>query len=239
MAFLLKLVIGFVIVFVIIMKQIQKYLYESPPKIIVLEGKIGVGKSWFCKNFAKYSDIHIIKEPSIDNPYLNAFYKNPSPKNAMLMQDYLFEYRLKTYKKALKLKEDGKNVMLDRSIYSDQIFARLNSTEFGGNITEEAYKKYQKKSECIKKLTPPDKIIILDSSVETCLENIKVRADRVDELKSEKEIAAEYLENLDICIEDWIEKMKTMGCKVERLDWTNFDTKIDNKKEFYGSIFSP
>ena len=122
---------------------------RSKGLVILVDGPIGVGKSTFMKYMmdnikpnSNYLGYKFFFEPSgkedvfygiVKNPYLDGYYTEPS-KWAYLLQFWMLLTRWNQIQEAKELKEKGFICFLDRSIFSDDIFAKLIREE--GKITE-------------------------------------------------------------------------------------------------------
>ena len=125
----------------------------SSGNIVLVEGNIGIGKTTLCRELSERLKYKAFFEPATENPYLEKFYANPK-KYALQLQLWIFNQRCHTYVDALKhivktgeFTNDkchgtdvydiviGEGVILDRSIYSDCVFAKVGRSE--GYISEE------------------------------------------------------------------------------------------------------
>lgn len=119
--------------------------------LITLSGIIGSGKSSLTGILAKELGTKAFFEPVEDNPVLPLFYKgneiaaqkraagdeeatNPY---AYLLQTYFLNRRFKMIKEAM---QDDNNI-LDRSIYEDELFMKMNTDL--GNATNVEYQIYK------------------------------------------------------------------------------------------------
>ncbi len=97
--------------------------------VIVLAGMIGAGKSSYTEMIARRLGTEPFYENVAYNPVLDKFYNNPK-KWAFSLQIYFLNARFSSIKAALG---DDNNV-LDRSIYEDELFTRINHIQ--GNISD-------------------------------------------------------------------------------------------------------
>lgn len=161
--------------------------------VIVLAGMIAAGKSTVSARLAKELKTELMIEPVDQNPILPLYYNNKE-KYAFLLQIFFLNERFKLIKKALK---NNKNV-LDRSIYEDELFTRINLME--GNISQVEYDVYAdlldnmlEEIEDMPKKSP-DLLVYLDISFEKFLENLAKRGrdfEQIDENteKGKKDLA--------------------------------------------------
>ena len=97
------------------------------PSLIVVEGNISAGKTTLCEKLGyEMESTKVFKEPVSTNPYLTKFYAEPK-KYALIMQLWLLRQRFETYLEAMRhVAETGESVVLDRSLFSDWVFAEKN-----------------------------------------------------------------------------------------------------------------
>lgn len=204
-------------------------------KIVVVEGPISSGKTTLVKKGNEYfKEVFIELSCSSDFERLQEYCKNPD-QYCYVFENFLIDKRIKCYDKATKLANSGKNVLLDRSIFSSLYFLELNY-RYEKNLKRDDYEKLVTKiNDYIKDKLLPNKIIVLDAKPETCFQRIKIRNGTNPDLKCENNYKLSYLKNLDTCIKEWIPKMKEKT-KVVVKDWENFDkgfSKTDYKKLFF------
>jgi deoxyadenosine/deoxycytidine kinase len=138
-------------------------LYNS----ICIEGNIGVGKTTLVKKLAKYYNANSFFEEFDENPWLPLFYKNPKDTALALELSFLTD-RCKQLLQIQKEYSSEINIS-DYCIDKCLLFAEANLSK----RDFETYKKlFNRISATIKK---PDLVIVLHSSVDTLLGNIKKR----------------------------------------------------------------
>lgn len=157
--------------------------------VIVLAGMIAAGKSTVSARLADELNTDLMIEPVDDNPILPLYYDNKE-KYAFLLQIYFLNERFKLIKQALK---NNKNV-LDRSIYEDELFTKINLME--GNITQVEYDVYK------------DLLVYLDITFEKFLSNLEKRGRDFEQIdknteKGQKDIA--YFKLLHSEYQKWYE----------------------------------
>lgn len=190
-------------------------------QLIIVEGNIGAGKTTFCENVSEIINYKVMYEPVTDNHYLEKFYEDPK-RYALEMQFYLMSLRFKAHQEAiLHIWTTGQGVIVDRSIYGDDLFCKRNYLD--GNISEEGYQNYNKMKEIMCQfLMVPQLTIYLDVRPENCLKRIKMR-----NRDCEKQIPLEYLEGLEKLHSELLDELSLKGSKIFRLNWDSFDT-FDN-----------
>lgn len=148
--------------------------------ILVIAGMIGTGKSSVAKALGEEFKSEVFYESVEDNKILPLFYtatdeEIQAKRYPFLLQLWFLNTRFKSIKQALI---DDNNV-LDRSIYEDFYFAKINKDL--GRISELEFEVYEgllnnmmeELDELPKK--SPDLLIYLKSSFETVLNRIKLR----------------------------------------------------------------
>ncbi|WP_185183787.1 deoxynucleoside kinase [Bacillus subtilis] len=148
--------------------------------VIVVGGMIGLGKSSVSKILGEALDSEVFYESVDDNPILPLFYtasdeEIQAKRYPFLLQLHFLDTRFKSIKEALG---NNKNV-LDRSIYEDWYFAKVNKDL--GRISELEFQVYEnllnnmmeELDELPKKA--PDLMVYLKASFETVLHRIGLR----------------------------------------------------------------
>lgn len=148
--------------------------------ILVIAGMIGTGKSSVAKALGEEFKSEVFYESVEDNKILPLFYtatdeEIQAKRYPFLLQLWFLNTRFKSIKQALI---DDNNV-LDRSIYEDLYFTKINKEL--GRISELEFEVYEgllnnmmeELDELPKKA--PDLLIYLKSSFETVLNRIKLR----------------------------------------------------------------
>lgn len=159
--------------------------------MIVLAGMIGVGKTTWTTALSERLGTQAFYESVDDNPVLDKFYDDPE-KWAFSLQIYFLNKRFKSIKAALS---DDNNV-LDRSIYEDALFTKINNIQ--GNIDDKNHKIYlELLDNMMEELTgmpkkAPDVLIYLHGSFETILEHIKARGRDYEQIDDNKELLDYY-----------------------------------------------
>lgn len=154
---------------------------------IVVDGVTGVGKSSLVKILSEEFGLVPFSELFEDeNRLLHKFFYDRA-KWAFPMQTNFLTNRFKQYKQAMKV---GRAVM-DRSIYSDKIFARMY-LEYG-YLNPEEYAVYTNLlNTMLEHVTPPKLLVYLRVNTDEAIRRIHKRG-RPDELTVERE----YWDNLN------------------------------------------
>ena len=175
--------------------------------VIVVAGMIGIGKSSVVKILGEHCGSEVFYESVEDNKVLPLFYtasdeEIASKRYPFLLQLWFLDTRFKSIKQALV---NDKNV-LDRSIYEDFYFAKVNKDL--GRISDLEFEIYEnllnnmmeELDELPKK--SPDLLIYLKGSFETVLARINKRG-RGYELAPE---LVDYYRILWQGYDEWLEK---------------------------------
>lgn len=88
--------------------------------LVIIEGAIGVGKTTLTKYFAEQYKLPY-EEEKVDTPLLGDFYQNPE-RWAFPLQVHFLNTRFRDIKKLYNYDV----ALLDRSIFLDRLFARIN-----------------------------------------------------------------------------------------------------------------
>ena len=164
-------------------------------KFIAIAGNIGVGKSTLVNRLCEHLGWEPFFEGVVDNPYLADFYRD--------MRAWAFHSQLFFLSRRLcdlhELMNHPKTVVQDRSVYEDaEIFAKNLYRQ--GLIAERDWSTYRELYEVLTRwLPPPDLVVYLQASVPTLRQRIAQRG-----REYEKNIAPDYLAQLNTLYEEWI-----------------------------------
>lgn len=185
-------------------------------RFIAIAGNVGVGKSTLTALLCQRLGWMPFPEAVDDNPYLADFY-NDMRRWSFHSQIFFLSRRLRHHRQLL---DHPTSVVQDRSVYEDaEIFARNLHNQ--GHMEARDYRSYRELYEVLTGfLPPPDLVVYLRASVETLLCRIKRRG-----RDYEQEIAPEYLQQLNLLYEDWIERFDLCPVLTVPADNLNF---VDN-----------
>ena len=179
--------------------------------MITLSGVIGAGKSTLTEILAEKLNKPALFEPVDDNSVLPLFYEgNKKVENgecetnpyAFLLQIFFLNRRFKSIKEALQTK----NSILDRSIYEDALFAKMNYDK--GSMTKTEWDMY---SELLDNMMEevhglpkksPDLMILIKVSYPTMIKRIKKRGREFEQLAYDASLE-EYYKDLVNRYEQW------------------------------------
>ena len=195
---------------------------------VAIAGNIGAGKTTLTQLLAKHYNWEAQLEDVVDNPYLDDFY-NQMERWSFNLQVYFLNSR---FRQVLQIRESGKNIIQDRTIYEDaNIFApNLHAM---GLMTNRDFENYASLFGLMESLVQsPDLIIYLRSSIPNLVSQIHKRG-----RDYENSISIEYLSRLNERYEAWIHgytKGKLLIKDVDDLDFVENEedlgfiiTKID------------
>ncbi len=191
---------------------------------IAIAGNIGAGKTTLTKLLAKHYKWDPQYEDVVDNPYLDDFY-NKMERWSFNLQVYFLNSR---FSQVLQIRESGKTIIQDRTIYEDaHIFApNLHAMGLMTNRDFENYKSLFNLMESLVK--GPDLLIYLRSSIPNLVGQIHKRG-----RDYENSISIDYLSGLNERYEAWAHSYKGKLLIID-VDDLNF---VD-KPEDLGSIIT-
>lgn len=190
---------------------------------VAIAGNIGAGKTTLTKLLAKHYKWTANYESVEENPYLDDFY-GEMERWSFNLQIYFLNSR---FRQILEIRESGKNIIQDRTIYEDaHIFApNLHAM---GLMTNRDFSNYSSLFELMENLVaPPDLLIYLRANIQTLVGQIHKRG-----RDYENSISIDYLSRLNERYEAWIStytKGKLLIIDVDNLDFVD-------KPEDLGSI---
>ncbi|CAG0906460.1 unnamed protein product, partial [Darwinula stevensoni] len=157
---------------------------------------IGAGKTTLTQLLSKHYKWIPQFEEVDDNPYLDDFYYNMK-KWAFNLQIYFLGTRFKQIK---EIRESGKNIIQDRTIYEDAYIFAANLHDMGLIETRD-YQNYLNLFNLMNEYTQaPDLLIYLKASVPTLVNQIQKRG-----REYEAGISIDYLSKLNEKYENWID----------------------------------
>ena len=162
-------------------------------------------------------------ESVAENPYLDDFYGSME-RWSFNLQIYFLNSR---FRQILEIRESGKNIIQDRTIYEDaHIFApNLHAM---GLMTNRDFGNYETLFELMERLvSPPDLLIYLRASIPTLVGQIHKRG-----RDFENTISIDYLSRLNERYEAWISTYKKGKLLIIDIDHLNI---VDNQEDL-GSI---
>ncbi len=162
---------------------------------IAIAGNIGSGKTTLTELLAKHYKWEAHYEDVEENPYLDDFYTEMQ-RWSFNLQIYFLNSR---FKQVVDIRESGKNVVQDRTIYEDAYIFAPNLHAMG-LMTSRDFENYIKLFDLMETfLQAPDLLIYLRGSISTLVEQIQKRG-----RPYENNIRLDYLSRLNERYEAWI-----------------------------------
>jgi deoxyadenosine/deoxycytidine kinase len=162
---------------------------------VAIAGNIGSGKTTLTRLLSKHYKWKAHYEDVEDNPYLDDFY-NSMARWSFNLQIYFLNSR---FRQILEIRERGKKVIQDRTIYEDAYIFAPNLHAMG-LMTNRDFKNYKSLFDLMESVTEgPDLLIYLRSSIPNLVKQIHKRG-----REYENSISIEYLSRLNERYEAWI-----------------------------------
>ena len=164
---------------------------------VAIAGNIGSGKTTLTRLLAKHYKWKAHYEDVEDNPYLDDFY-NQMERWSFNLQIYFLNSR---FRQILDIRESGKNIIQDRTIYEDAYIFAPNLHAMG-LMTNRDYENYRSLFDLMESVTEgPDLLIYLRSSIPNLVQQIHARG-----REYENSISIDYLSRLNERYEAWIQQ---------------------------------
>ncbi len=192
---------------------------------IAIAGNIGAGKTTLTRLLAKHYKWEAHFEDVLENPYLEDFY-NKMERWSFNLQIYFLNSR---FRQILDIRESGKDIIQDRTIYEDAyIFApNLHAMGLMTNRDFENYKSLFDLMEAV--VEGPDLLIYLRSSIPNLVAQIHKRG-----REYENTISIDYLSRLNERYEAWAHDYDKGNLLIVDVDHLNF---VDNPEDL-GNIIN-
>jgi len=182
---------------------------------IAIAGNIGAGKTTLTKLLSKHFKWEAHYEDVDTNPYLNSFYEDMQ-RWSFNLQIYFLNSRLR---QVVDIRNSGKTVIQDRTIYEDAHIFAPNLHEMG-LMPSRDFDNYKSLFELMTSfIQAPDLLIYLRSTVPNLVKQIQMRG-----RDYENSIRIDYLKSLNERYEEWIgsySKGKLLVIDVDYLDFLN------------------
>ncbi|SFC65850.1 Deoxyadenosine/deoxycytidine kinase [Alkalibacterium subtropicum] len=193
--------------------------------VIVLAGMIGAGKSTYTTLISSELKSKAFYEHVDDNSILEKFYDDPR-RWAFSLQIFFLNTRFRSIKEALVHRHN----VLDRSIYEDALFTRINYEQ--GNMSEAEMTLYtdllDNMMEEIDGMPKkgPDLLIYLRGSLDTHLERIKKRGRPFEQVEGNPELM-NYYKRLHGRYDDWFAEYDKSPTLIIDIDEINLEREGD------------
>ena len=194
---------------------------------IAIAGNIGSGKTTLAGLLSKHFGWEAHYEDVDDNPYLNDFYEDMQ-RWSFNLQIYFLNSR---FNQVIKIRDLGKTVVQDRTIYEDAYIFAPNLHSMGLMTTrdfENYFSLFNLMSSLIK---PPDLLLYLRASVPTLVNQIQKRG-----REYENSIRIDYLKRLNERYEAWIESYKLGKLLIIEADAYDFPENNDDLNQIIDKI---
>lgn len=157
---------------------------SAPPKFVVVEGPIGVGKTTLTKKLAHTFGYDMLLEAAAENPFLDRFYNEP--RRWALQTQLFFLFQRRDQLNALRQNDLFQPVRVaDFLIQKDKLFAALTLEDEEFTLYEKIYQHE------IRETPTPDLVIYLQAPVDILQRRIEKRG-----ITSEQQISDDYLARL-------------------------------------------
>lgn len=184
--------------------------------VIILAGMIGAGKSTVAEAIGEHLGSEVFFESVDDNRILELFYEDKK-RWAFTLQVYFLNTRFRSIKAALKHKDN----VLDRSIYEDALFTRINYEE--GNLSDVEMDTYLNLLDNMMveientERGRPDLLVYLHGSFDTIMHRIRKRGRTYEQAPE----LVDYLKHLYTGYANWIkeyDKSPVLPIDIDRYD---------------------
>jgi deoxyguanosine kinase len=197
----------------------------KPPRTIVVEGPIRVGKSSLARVLADRLHARRVFD-SEDNPFLSDFYAE-KPGSAFRTQMYFLMERYRRLSE-LRLADDPSMVVCDFLFEKDKIFAYIN-------LDNEELKLYERYFERLAADLPsPDLVIYLQATPEVLRERIAKK-----DAPAESRIAREYLEEVVRAYEHFFFRYSASNLLVVNTSEIDFVTRNEDLQQLLRRLEHP
>lgn len=192
---------------------------------VAIAGNIGSGKTTLTKLLAQHYGWSPHFEDVDENPYLNDFY-NDMQRWSFNLQIYFLNSR---FNQVTEIRESGKKVIQDRTIYEDAFIFAPNLHAMG-LMTSRDFENYFSLFTLMDSfISPPDLLIYLRASVPALVNQIQQRGRDYEE-----SIRLDYLKRLNERYEAWISTYDKGKLLIIDVDNNNFH----EDKEDLGKIIN-
>ncbi len=186
---------------------------------IAIAGNIGAGKTTLTKLLAKQYGWTPHFEEVDNNPYLDDFYEDMK-RWSFNLQIFFLRSRLS---QVMKIRESGKDVIQDRTIFEDACIFAPNLKDMG-LMSSRDYDNYRAIfNQMISFVKAPDLLIYLKASVPTLVNQIQKRG-----RDYESSIRLDYLKSLNDRYNEWADSYDSGKLLVIDVDNINFDENIQD-----------
>ncbi|MCD4769082.1 MAG: deoxynucleoside kinase [Bacteroidales bacterium] len=194
---------------------------------IAIAGNIGSGKTTLAGLLSKHFGWEAHYEDVDDNPYLNDFYEDMQ-RWSFNLQIYFLNSR---FSQVIKIRDLGKTVVQDRTIYEDAYIFAPNLHSMGLMTTRDFENYFSLFNLMSSLIEPPDLLLYLRASVPTLVNQIQKRG-----RDYENSIRIDYLKRLNERYEAWIESYKLGKLLIIEADAYDFPENNDDLNQIIDKI---
>ncbi len=194
---------------------------------IAIAGNIGSGKTTLTKLLAKHYGWEPNFEDVDENPYLNDFYTDMQ-RWSFNLQVYFLNSR---FNQVMEIRNEGKDVIQDRTIYEDAYIFAPNLHAMGLMTTRDFENYFALFSLMDSFIQPPDLLIYLRASVPTLVDQIQRRGRDYEE-----SIRLDYLKRLNERYEAFIATYDKGNLLIVDVDENNFHEDAEDLGKIISSI---
>lgn len=186
---------------------------------VAIAGNIGAGKTTLTKLLAKHYKWEPQFEDVLENPYLEDFY-NKMERWSFNLQIYFLNSR---FRQILEIRESGKDIIQDRTIYEDAYIFAPNLHAMG-LMTNRDFENYKSLFDLMESVVEgPELLIYLRSSIPNLVGQIHKRG-----REYENTISIDYLSRLNERYEAWAHSYDKGNLLIVDVDHLNF---VDNPED--------
>lgn len=200
-------------------RMARKKKGDPAPRLIAIEGPIGVGKSTLARYLAKRLGARMVFEEVEENPFLKSFYQD-SRRYAFQAQMF---FLLSRYQQQLELKQEDlfhKVTVVDYVFQKDRIFAYLTLSEDELQLYERVYRTLDPR------VPTPDLVVYLQARADILLERIRTR-----NRDWERPIRLEWLEEVIQAYNDYFfhyQKSPLLVINTSEIDFVERETHLES-----------
>lgn len=163
----------------------------TPPRFLVVEGPVGVGKTSLVKRLAESFGGEMLLEAAEENPFLERFYSDGKQAAFPTQLFFLFQ-RSRQFQALSQADLFRASLVSDFMLEKDRLFAQVNLDDEELKLYEQVYSRLSMEAPV------PDLVVYLQAPAEVLLQRIGKRA-----RPQEMTIDAEYLQHLSNAYTDF------------------------------------
>ena len=187
-------------------------------KFIAIEGNIGSGKTSLATRMAEDFKAQLVLEQFADNPFLDAFYKDPEQYAFLLEMSFLADRHQQFTTDLAQLGQSKQAVISDYHILKSLIFAKITLSEDSIGLYQQFFDKLHQD------VPKPDLYVFLHQNTDRLLQNIHRRG-----RSYEQTIQADYLTKINQGYLDFINNQTELNILV--IDVSNLDF-VNNQADY-------